>query len=120
MESKSKCTKPVWHEIGQALKEQGFRTKIEDKKRWRECSQKWSNLQKWYKYIRASEKRSGAAASEAWPYDGPIDAILGACCLHIGSFFSLMKLLHFSLMKCFHFYSFNVFRRKTNDQPQDN
>ena len=76
-DGKQKCTKPVWHETAQVLKDKGMRTKTEDKYRWRECSQKWSNLQKHYKKRRAAEKWSGAAASEAWPFDSPIEALLG-------------------------------------------
>ena len=67
----------MWREISTILKEKSFWKKTEDKYHWRECSQKWSNLQKGYKKCRAAAKRSGAAASEAWPFDSPIEALLG-------------------------------------------
>ncbi len=40
-DGKQKCTKIVWVEIATELKKAGYRSKIEDKLRWCECSQKW-------------------------------------------------------------------------------
>ena len=75
-DGKQKCTRTVWVQIGAELKKAGYRSKTEDKMCGKECSQKWSNLQKQYKCRRAAEKQTGAPASEYWQFDAPIETLL--------------------------------------------
>ncbi len=98
---------------------------MEEKHRIKDCSQKWSNLQKLYKARHAAEKCSGAAASEAWPFDPPIEALL--CELIINAFIStFMGLQQTTINGCFwmcvtfHIFLFSEGRPMANGESQNN